>query len=255
MIRTDNLNLVVSQRKLNSASLARLLDCSDVYAGKLLAGKTSFGERAARSVEAKLSLPRGWLDEVHDGVEYSDDSLKEIQSLTNNVNHQMGATNSGVIQTGECLSEPPLHVSENRPFYFGLPGVTTSVRSPVVAWDRLGMDLYKGIEDFDLAVVEHRPYFTHKNTGGRCKFIRLESDALSPRLLPGDVVLVDPDNTAPKRDEICLLKTPDGEFALMRFRPTVGGFEAYDERGRVLDNVRHGLTIVATAVLFQRDNI
>ena len=91
MIRTDNLNLVVSQRKLNSASLARLLDCSDVYAGKLLAGKTSFGERAARSVEAKLSLPRGWLDEIHDGVEYSEDSLKEIQSLTNNVTPQMGA--------------------------------------------------------------------------------------------------------------------------------------------------------------------
>lgn len=254
MIRTDNLKLVAAQRKLNPASLARLLDCSDVYAGKLLSGKSTFGEKAARSIEDKLKLPRGWLDEVHDEVDYTDESLKEIEQRSPSTKPHVEIPQ----KEGEpfhALTTTALLASEKSNFYKGFTSVTTLVRSPVVEWDRLGIDLYKGIDDFNEATTEFRPYFTKKQTGDRCKFVRLETDAHAPRLLHGDIILLDPDNLKPKHDEVALFSLHDGSYALMRYRSTIDGFEAYDERGRVLDSKKHGLKVCATAILFQRDQL
>lgn len=126
--------------------------------------------------------------------------------------------------------------------------------APVVEWARLGTDLYKGIEEFNQATTERLPFTTKKRVGINCKFVRLESDSHAPRIMPGDMILIDPDNTQPAMDELALFSLPNGDHILLRYRDTVDGFEGYDERGRVLDKVRHGIQVAGVFVLFLREN-
>lgn len=126
--------------------------------------------------------------------------------------------------------------------------------APVVEWARLGTDLYKGIEEFNQATTERLPFTTKKAVGINCKFVRLESDNHAPRILPGDMILIDPDNKKPAMDELALFSLPNGDHILLRYRETVDGFEGYDERGRVLDKVRHGIQVAGVFVLFLREN-
>lgn len=51
--------------------LVRLVGSSYAYWRDLLAGQKSFGEKAARNIEEKLSLPRGCLDQVDGCKEHS----------------------------------------------------------------------------------------------------------------------------------------------------------------------------------------
>lgn len=130
---------------------------------------------------------------------------------------------------------------------------TKMALAPVVAWARLGTDLYKGNDDFSLA-SERLPFRTTKQVGRNCKFVRLESDNHAPRILPGDMILIDPDNKTPAMDELALFSMPNGDHVLLRFRETTDGYEGYDERGRVLDKNRHGIRIAGVFVLFLREN-
>lgn len=130
---------------------------------------------------------------------------------------------------------------------------TKLVRAPVVVWARLGTDLYKGNEE--LAHGESAPFETAKKHGDRCKFVVVNDNSLAPRVLPGDKLLLDPDNKNPKSDEIALFELIDGSFKLLRYRPIVGGFEAYDTTDRVYDESRHGIKIAATFVLMLRENV
>jgi phage repressor protein C with HTH and peptisase S24 domain len=140
--------------------------------------------------------------------------------------------------TGSVLKASPLNVKNLE-------------QAPVLAWARLGVDLYKGNEE--LADYEMRPYVTRRLVGPRCKFIEVADDSHAPRVRPGDLVLVDPDRLSPLTDELTLFATPDGAYRLLRFRPILGGFEGYDERGRALDQARHGLRIVACFVMLMTD--
>lgn len=127
-----------------------------------------------------------------------------------------------------------------------------SLRAPVITWARVGVDLYLENDKWpDEAML---PMMTKTEVGRRCKYIEVIDDSLAPRVLRGDMVLVDPDNVAPKRDKIALFSLPGGEHALLRYRPTLNGFEAYDERGRVMDRDKHGLTVVATYALLLRED-
>lgn len=161
----------------------------------------------------------------------------------------------GAMDQGNRTTQSPAdNVSENTMFTGQTYSVKNLFRAPVVVWARLGTDLYKGIEEFNLGTTETLPFWTKKPVGPNCKFVRLESDNHSPRILPGDMILIDPDNKKPAMDELALFSLPNGDHILLRYRETVDGFEGYDERGRVLDKVRHGIQVAGVFVLFLREN-
>jgi len=127
-------------------------------------------------------------------------------------------------------------------------GATNTKRAPLVEWARLGDDLYKTQEELPDAELVSTGVEVELSPLG--KFVTAVDDSLSPRILAGDLILIDPSKTDPKRGQVTLFSLPGGDFVLMRYRPTVAGFEGYDERGRTLDSERHGLSVVAAMVHF-----
>lgn len=122
--------------------------------------------------------------------------------------------------------------------------VTTLARSPVIAWERLGVDLSKETEEIDSAkTLEFLP---NRTPSRLCKLLEVQDFSLAPRLTPGDMVAIDPLNLRPERGQVTLfLAVGDGAYFLRRFQPLVGNaFEAVDANGQSLDSVRHGLVIV-----------
>lgn len=127
----------------------------------------------------------------------------------------------------------------------------TNVRhAPVIEWARLGDDLNKKPQE--LAGAAHSPYANKPGASEQCKFVQLETSDLAPELLKGDLMLLDPENRAPRRDQIALFSVHGGEFVAMRYRPTVDGFEAYNAKGVVLDEHKHGLKVEAVCIAMQR---
>jgi Peptidase S24-like len=124
--------------------------------------------------------------------------------------------------------------------------------APVVAWASLGVDLYRANDEWPMS--ERMAVPTTQAISGKTKWVPVVDDALGPKIMPGDLVAIDPE-AAPRRDKIALFKAQDGEFILRRFRPIAsGGFEAYDGHGNTLDSVRHGLTVAGAFVgLFRGD--
>ena len=118
--------------------------------------------------------------------------------------------------------------------------------APVIDWSTLGDDLKKSNDEWSHGELHPVPT-THK-IGNRTKWLTVKDDGLSPKVLPGDMVAIDPD-IKPNRDQIALFTTTNSEYLLMRYRPLPGGgFEAYDSSGRVLDSERHGLSVAATCI-------
>lgn len=64
LIRVENLRKTGK----TAAELASTVGSSYQYWRDLLDGKKSFGEKIARKIEAKLGLPRGWLDTINNSV-------------------------------------------------------------------------------------------------------------------------------------------------------------------------------------------
>jgi hypothetical protein len=129
----------------------------------------------------------------------------------------------------------------------------TNVRqAPVIEWARLGVDLNKKPQE--LAEATHLPYANKPGASEQCKFVQLETSDLAPDLLRGDLMLLDPENKEPRRDQIALFSVHGGEFVAMRYRPTVDGFEAYNAKGVVLDARKHGLKVEAVCISMQRFN-
>lgn len=67
-IRLENLRRILNERRpaVTGAELARRMGVQRSYTSELLAGRKSFGEKVARTIEAALDLPRGWLDNATD---------------------------------------------------------------------------------------------------------------------------------------------------------------------------------------------
>lgn len=241
MIRADNLRLLMKQHNLTKAELARQLETSDTYVQKLLSGKPgTFGEKAARRVEESFKKPRFWMDMVHAGGEYSHASLEEQRiepdaerGLMLRVTEDAGASRSydAAVNAG-AISFPT---------------------APVIEWARLGVDLFKANAEWPASDRKAVP--TQRSVSDQVKWIPVHDDALAPKILPGDLVAIDPCGE-PQRDEVALFRTPDGSFLLRRYQPlAVGGFEAVDAQGRVLDSVRHGLTVVGSLVGMFREKV
>lgn len=228
MIRVDNLRLLMKTTGQNKAEVARLMAVSDAYVRKLLSGLPgTFGEKAARKVEEAFKKPRFWLDVPHAGGEYTNEE-DQIRSTPPTV--------------GEELPEYNQH-SGNHPARFPL--------APVLRWPHLGDDLHKANTEWPERDL--RPVPLVRTTSKSIKWIPVIDDALAPKILPGDLVAVDPE-CMPARDQVALFKTGDGAFMLRRYRPLAnGGFEAIDSTGDKLDCERYGLTVVALVCGLFRD--
>jgi hypothetical protein len=62
-VRRENFSRLITRRFDGSqANIAKALGLSSGRITQLLDNSNPFGERAARSIEEKLALPRGWLD-------------------------------------------------------------------------------------------------------------------------------------------------------------------------------------------------
>lgn len=257
MIRRTNLRNYCSKRGWGPTELASQVERKPNYISDLLTGqdskgrKKSFGEKIARHIEAKLRLPRNWLDAPHDRDEpipVYENSLHSPQVGEPEAEYLVRLDDAAhdpnpLIQGG--LSSTPTGARQPS-------DVTNDLRAPVVEWARLGLDLTKS--NTELLTEERRPFVAQGNVSTKVKCIRVHDDSLYPDLRPGDMVFLDPENTRPGRDRIALFVAPDGEYILRRFRPLVGDdFEAYDAANRVMTASRHGLVVVATLVTMQRD--
>lgn len=65
-IRRANLQKIRDKRFTSNAELARAIERAPSQVNDMLTGTKSFGFKIARSIEEKLKLPRGYLDEPHE---------------------------------------------------------------------------------------------------------------------------------------------------------------------------------------------
>lgn len=65
-IRRQNLQKIRDKSYASNAELARAIGRSSSQVNDMLSGTKSFGPKIARSIEEKLKLPRGYLDEPHE---------------------------------------------------------------------------------------------------------------------------------------------------------------------------------------------
>ena len=75
-MRIENLKALVKKEG-GAASLARRFDVDASYISQLINGHRGFGEKSARSIEEKLKLKSGWLDNNGEGDNYG----KEIAAI------------------------------------------------------------------------------------------------------------------------------------------------------------------------------
>lgn len=257
LIRRTNLRNLCRVSGWGPKELADRVERKSNYISDLLTGvdskgnKKSFGEKIARHIEAKLELPRNWLDEPHDPdklIPQGEKPLREHHAAEQKavylVRSADGSTFTHPLTQG---GEDPQPTGARQP-----SDVTNDVRAPVIEWARLGLDLTKS--NTELLTEERRPFVAQGPTSSKVKCIRVHDDSLYPDLRPGDMVFLDPENTRPGRDRIALFVMPDGEYILRRYRPLIDDdFEAYDAANRVMTASRHGLVVVATLVTMQRD--
>jgi len=243
MIRIDNLKLLKRKRTLNNVQLAEAYGCTDGHIGRLLMGKSSFGEKVARHIEEVFKLPRGWMDAVHLDGDYEDHADQVEQAKLRSagaVITDQAAEEEEKPPTTSGVSEKPVSLR------FPFERAKTYPMAPVIEWARIGEDLLRANSEWPTGELREVP--TAREVSERIKWLPVLDDALAPSVTSGDLVAVDPEGH-PKQDEVALFKTASGEYILRRWRAMpYDQFEAYDGQGRVLDSIRHGLTVVASTV-------
>jgi hypothetical protein len=231
LIRYDNLDALVKARNWTPTDLALAVGRKYSQVSDMLRREKSFGEKIARDFEHKLQLPRMWLDQIHD----EDDP--HLQPKPQGTSEAQGVYN---------VEQPPQQTIA--------ASDTKWLRAPVVAWARLGVELYRANNEWH--ADEMQEFITaHTPSGERFKMIEVPDSRLGPRIAQGDFVVIDPDQLTAKRNQVVLVKGPDDELMLRRFRPLANnGFEVVDASGEVLDKARHGLEILGVAIaLVQHD--
>ncbi len=243
MIRVDNLKLLMRQLGIKTkAAMSRQLGVSDTYVHKLLSGQPgTFGEKTARDIEEACKKPRFWLDVVHSDGEYTEESLREASGNASML--LAGEEYPTYMRDAQSPSQAPQLASH----------ATNFPMAPVVEWARLGDDLYRANNEWPTS--DRREVPTTRDVSDAIKWIVVSDDSMAPTVLPGDLIAVDP-HGSPKRDEVTLMRAATGEFLLRRWRPLPGGgFEAFDEAGRVMEGAKHGLTVVGAFVGVFRDRL
>lgn len=114
LIRLENLRALCK----TPAELTTLVGNSKQYWSDMLRGRKSFGETAARKIEEKLELPRGFLDQpdgemsrdvtagssmIADGVEVADTGENPSQSIPTSMLYEPRHLKSAILLMGSLL--------------------------------------------------------------------------------------------------------------------------------------------------------
>lgn len=142
--------------------------------------------------------------------------------------------------------EPPASYSPTS-FLSRLPGVTKLQRAPVVAWARLGAELFTDNKEVDAEV--NLP--VTESVSDRCKWAVSPADYPRFGIRRGYKILIDPVDTAAEciDGEVYLFAGATGTLFMAEFRHLAnGGYEAIQDNGLPLDHERHGVTVLAEHV-------
>lgn len=153
-------------------------------------------------------------------------SLKGWFSLSDDVQRDTIRTNSS-IQT----------------FTGHLSSVTNTLRAPVIAWSRLGMELKLPNEQVPAEAQIPVP----EEASSACKWVVVEREHPRFGIRAGYKVALEPllDGHAFIDNELYLFKTLGGKFFLAEYRTLASGFEAIPDSGPPLESARHGIEVVA----------
>ena len=154
------------------AATARRFGKPDRQINDMLAGRKAFGEKVARSMEARYdpTRPPGWLD-----------TLDQVRS---------GAENIAAIPAHAVRLTPGREVP--------IIG-TTQGGPPDRIWEETGYPVGHGGLYVDVATADANAYG-----------LRVVGDSMSPRIMEGEWIVVEP-NTVPQPGDDVVVKTTDGE--------------------------------------------
>lgn len=245
MIRVDNLKLLKKQLTLTDKDIAVAVGLAEKSAGrigKILAGKLPFTEDLRERIEKAYGLTHKWLDEVHDGAEYSEESEAEIQAIraAQAALHKAkgGATHSrkhGGGHSDEAQDLSHAKITDNG---------TTAQRAPFIEWGRLVVELFVSNE----VVQAERSLPVPGEASDKCKWTQVEQDHPRLRIMRGDVIALDPvgDATPLLSGKVYLFQDETGALILAEYRPLANkDFEAIPDSGLPLEKKRHGLKVLA----------
>lgn len=227
MIRVDNLNLLMKQYGWSKADLAREIKKTDVYVSRLLSGKASFGEKAARYIEEMTKKPRNWLDMVHIDGEYSDSNNASMTSGT---------------LVGEAIAR--YEVNGSSAFLDVTKGDTLI---PVIKWEMLEM-LYLENTRSELNAVPKAS--SEGPVSSDTKWVVMNDDSMADRFAAGSklkVVPTKPGAPLPAPGKLVVVRDKGGAFAVRRYKYVSQQHfmaEPLNAGYATLDSLRDGLTIV-----------
>lgn len=121
--------------------------------------------------------------------------------------------------------------------------VTNTLRAPVIAWARLGMELKLPNDQVPAEVQIPVP----EEASPACKWVVVERDHPRFGIRAGYKVAVEPmlEGHAFRDNELYLFKTLSGQFFLAEYRTLAVGFEAVPDSGPPMESARHGIEVVA----------
>lgn len=227
LIRQAQLKKWMDARKWGPAETARHSKTKRTaqQISNLINGFSSFGEKVARSLEDDLGMPRYYLD----------DRALETSIV------------AVVAESQAQYRSPPMG---------GLVGLTPAdtngpLAVPLITWAQIDL---MSVENASPLLERAEQHIPADAVSSRAKALVIADDANSPELVPGDRIVLDPDET-PRAGDIVLVSTASGEKMLRRYRPRAGAvFEAVPGNGNyaTLRSDEDGLTVVAVMVEFTR---
>jgi len=121
--------------------------------------------------------------------------------------------------------------------------VTNTLRAPVIAWSRLGMELKLPNDQVPAEAQIPVP----EEASSACKWVVVERDHPRFGLRAGYKVALESDLAGHdfRDNELYLFKTLNGQFFLAEYRTLAIGFEAIPDSGPPLESVRHGIEVAA----------
>lgn len=121
--------------------------------------------------------------------------------------------------------------------------VTNTLRAPVIAWARLGMELKLP----NVQVPSEVQIPVPEEASPACKWVVVERDHPRFGIRAGYKVALEPelDGHTFLDNELYLFKTLSGQFFLAEYRTLAVGFEAIPDSGPPLESARHGIEVAA----------
>lgn len=175
-IRLTNLKRIAnkyeSQRELSDA-----LDLTPAYLNHLMTGYRNIGEKTARKIEARLDLPRGWLDIARNGI--SDITDVEVQDkLIHDINFTAGPMLKGEV--------------------------------PLISFVQAG-EWREAIDNYQPGCGERMIPVTVP-VGRHTFALRVTGDSMEPEFVEGEIIIVEPDLEAMHKDYVIAKNGGDATF-------------------------------------------